>query len=174
MLNDFLFRVEEIDFNDGYFLEDFEAYCLRSMPDETMESKSLNLRIKFARIYLNQLKKTKYKYLARSKDGQNMGYIFLSEKEKGVFLINFLFPSQKFKFKTRKHLIKFFYESLITLSKMFDIKTFKGEVVRSRALSGYVYFIKRYAKCVNLEKKDDGKIYAHINIEDVYSEHERI
>ena len=57
---------------------------------------------------------------------------------------------------------------------MFDIKTFKGEIIRSRALSGYLNYIKRYAKCVNLEKKDDGKIYAHINIEDVYSDHERI
>ena len=147
------YELSNLDYSSKDFLQDFLSYCVHSIPEDGMESKSLSVRIKFSNIFLQKLKKCDHSLLMKNKQGENIGYAFLKEEHKGeALMIEFIFPSENIKNTTHKEKSTLFTISAIKLMKFFDVSTIKGNITRTNKIKGYITFIKRYIKYVELSE----------------------
>lgn len=117
-----------------------------------MESKSLSVRIKFTNIFLQKLKKCDHSLLMKNKQGEKMCYIFLKEDKGEALMMEFIFPSENIKNTTHKEKSTLFTISAIKLMNFFDVSIIKANITRTNKIKGYITFIKRYIKYIELSK----------------------
>jgi hypothetical protein len=157
----------DIDFQDDVFLRDYQDYCIHSMPDKSMESKSISVRLKFLNLFLNKRKRSDL-CLSFKKESTVVGYFFLKKNPNLESLyIDFVFPSRSLARFSNKDRGELFKAALLNLCETYKTKQLEGEIIRGAKLKGYIGFIKRYVKFVNLDYSDSKLIKATINKDDI-------
>ena len=161
------YSLSNIDFKDKSFIEDYQDYCIHSMPEKSMEAKSLSVKLKFIKIYFKKLEKSDF-CVCLKHNQEILGYAFIDKKKDPKCVrLKFVFPCKKKRGSSNKDLADIFRIGCLIFFNLYNIERMEAIITRGAKLKGYIAFIKRYINFADLDLSDPNLISLTVKKENV-------